>query len=104
MQDASWQNRIRMQCLSNSPTADSMDMEIDKMEGDYLAGKPVISYLRYNFAITEKDLNELNLDRIFTAADVKSLTDMSNASNRQLLYQVGWAASGSIKTENFDKF
>jgi len=104
MQDASWQNRVMMQWLSNSATADYMDMEIEKMDGDYLAGKPVISYLRYNFRITENDLNNLGFKRIFTAADVKSITDMSNASNRQLLYQIGWKASDTIKAEHFDRF
>ena len=104
MQDASWQNRVMMQWLSNSATADYMDMEIEKMDGDYLAGKPVISYLRYNFRMTENDLNNLGFKRIFTAADVKSLTDMSNSSNRQLLYQIGWKASDTIKAEHFDKF
>src|ERR1019366_7887011 len=104
MQDASWQNRVMMQWLSNSATADYMDMEIEKMDGDYLAGKPVISYLRYNFRMTENDLNNLGFKRIFTAADVKSLTDMSNSSNRQLLYQIGWKASDTIKAEHFVKF
>ena len=104
MQDASWQNRLIMQWLSNSPTADYMDMEIEKMDDDYLAGKPIISYLRYNFRITENDLNELGFTRIFTAADVKSITDMSNSANRQLLYQIGWKASEAIKREHFEKF
>ncbi|KAA9041259.1 patatin [Ginsengibacter hankyongi] len=104
MQDASWQNRLMMQWLSNSPTADYMDMEIEKMDDDYLAGKPIISYLRYNFRITENDLNELGFTRIFTAADVKSITDMSNSANRQLLYQIGWKASYAIKPEHFEKF
>jgi patatin-like phospholipase/acyl hydrolase len=104
MQDASWQNRLIMQWLSNSPTADYMDMEIEKMDGDYLAGKPLISYLRYNFMITENDLNALGFKRTFTAADVKSITDMSNSENRQLLYQIGWKASDTIKPEHFDKF
>ncbi len=104
MQDASWQNRVMMQWLSNSPTADYLDMEIEKMDDDYLAGKPIISYLRYNFKITENDLNALGFTRIFTAADVKSITDMSNASNRQLLYQIGWKASDTMKPEHFDKF
>ena len=104
MQDASWQNRVMMQWLSNSPTADYMDMEIEKMDGDYLAGKPVLSYLRYNFRITEDDLNALDFKRTFTATDVKSITDMSNSSNRQLLYQIGWKASETIKPEHFDKF
>ena len=49
MQDASWQNRVMLQWISQSPTADYMDMEIGDMDGDFLAGKPLISYLRYNF-------------------------------------------------------
>ena len=104
MQDASWQNRVMLQWLSQSPTADYMDMEIEKMDGDLLAGVPLISYLRYNFCITEKDLNALGLERAFSAADAKSISDMSNASNRQLLYQIGCKASGTIKPEHFSKF
>ncbi|MEO8765962.1 MAG: patatin-like phospholipase family protein [Ginsengibacter sp.] len=102
MQDASWQNRVLLQWLSQSPTADYLDMEIEKMDGDLLAGKPLISYLRYNFCITEQDLNGLGLNRKFTAADVKSLTDMSIAENRQLLYQIGERASVSIRPEHFN--
>jgi hypothetical protein len=81
-----------------------MDMEIENMDGDLLGSKPLISYLRYNLRITEKDLNELGFKRIFTDADVKSITDMSNANNRQLLYEIGAKASVSIKPEHFSMF
>ena len=104
MQDASWQNRVMLQWLSQSPTADCMDMEIGDMDGDLLAGKPLISYLRYNFCITENDLNDLGFTKTFTADDVKSITDMSNAGNRQLLYQIGCKACNMIKPEHFEKF
>jgi patatin-like phospholipase/acyl hydrolase len=104
MQDASWQNRVMLQWLSQSPTADYMDMEIGDMDGDLLCGKPLISYLRYNFCITENDLNALGFQKKFTAADVKSITDMSNAGNRQLLYQIGCKACYKMKPELFDKF
>jgi patatin-like phospholipase/acyl hydrolase len=104
MQDASWQNRVMLQWLSQSPTADYMDMEIGNMDGDLLGGKPLISYLRYNFCISENDLNNLGFKKTFTAADVKSITDMSNAGNRELLYQIGCKACNAIKREHFDKF
>jgi len=104
MQDASWQNRVMLQWISQSPTADYMDMEIGDMDGDLLGSKPLISYLRYNFRITENDLNGLGFKKIFTAADAKSLTDMSNAANRQLLYQIGAKASSTIQPEHFEKF
>ena len=104
MQDASWQNRVMLQWLSQSPTPDYMDMEIGDMDGDLLAGKPLISYLHYNFCITENGLNNLGFKKVFTTNDVKSLTDMSNSNNRELLYQIGCKASDTIKLEHFEKF
>ncbi|MGE5106545.1 MAG: patatin-like phospholipase family protein [Sphingobacteriales bacterium] len=104
MQDASWQNRLLLQWLSQSPTADTMDMEIGKLDGDYLSGSPLLSYLRYNFAITDKNLNALGFNRTFTEADASSIADMSKASNKNLLYEIGFKASATIKSEHFDKF
>lgn len=93
MQDASWQNQIVLQWLSNSKTAFYIDGEIEKLDGDLLGGKPLINYLRYNFPITENTLNGLGLGRAFTEEDVKDLIEMSNAKNRHLLYQIGEAAA-----------
>jgi patatin-like phospholipase/acyl hydrolase len=103
MQDASWQNRVILQWLSQSPTADYMDMEMGNMDGDLLSGKALLSYLRYNFAITKDNLNALGLNKTFTDADVKSIADMSNAHNRELLYQIGCKAADSIKEEHFSR-
>jgi uncharacterized protein len=101
MQDASWQNQIMLQWLSNSPTAVTIDREIGKLEGDLIAGKPMIKYLRYNFPITENDLNGLNLGKVFKPEDVLSLIEMSNSQNKELLYDIGFAASDAIKKEHF---
>lgn len=102
MQDASWQNQIVLQWLSNSPTAHRIDMEIEDLKGDLIAGKPLIKYLRYNFPITENDLNGLGLEKNFSDEDVKSLIEMSNAGNREVLYKIGLAASDKIKLEHID--
>ena len=104
MQDASWQNRVMLQWISRSPTADYMDMEIEDMKEDLLSGTPLISYLRYNFQITADDLNKLGFKKTFTDVDVKSIVDMSNATNRQLLYEIGSKASYTIKPEHFSNF
>ncbi|HUZ57787.1 MAG TPA: patatin-like phospholipase family protein [Hanamia sp.] len=104
MQDASWQNQAMLQWLSDSPTADYLDMEMGNMDGDLLSGLPLISYLRYNFCISEKNLNDLGFQKKFTDIDVKSINDMSNSGNRQLLYQIGYKSSGTVKPEHFDKF
>ncbi|WP_373496996.1 patatin-like phospholipase family protein [Aquiflexum sp.] len=101
MQDASWQNQIVLQWLSNSPTAHSIDMEIDKLDGDYLAGKPMLKYLRYNFPITVEELNKLGLEKTFTEKEVESLVEMSNAENREELYKIGEAASSIVLNSHF---
>jgi len=102
MQDASWQNQIMLQWLSNSPTAHFIDMEIESLRDDYIADKPLIKYLRYNFPITVNDLNHLNLGREFNEKDVASLIEMSNSENRELLYQIGVAASDKVEIGHFE--
>jgi len=105
MQDASWQNQVLLQWISKSPTADSLDGEIEDLKDDLLGSNPLISYLRYNFCITCNNLNTLKAeDKIYCDDDVKSLTDMSRASNRELLYQIGAKAAAAIKPEHFEKF
>jgi len=101
MQDASWQNQAMLQWLSDSPTAHTIDMETGNLKGDHIGGKPQLKYLRYNFPITENDLNGLGLGRSFNQQDVASIIEMSNAGNRELLYQIGTAASASVLPEHF---
>ena len=103
MQDASWQNQIMLQWLSDSPTANYIDMEIEYLKDDYIGNQPQLKYLRYNFPITENDLNSLQIKgKSFTDKDVASLIEMSNAQNRELLYEIGKVAGErEIKEEHF---
>ena len=102
MQDASWQNQIVLQWLSNSPTAQTIDMEIGDLKGDNIGGKSHIKYLRYNFPITKKNLDDLNLGRAFNEKDVASIIEMSNAGNRELLYKIGTAAAVKVDKNHFN--
>jgi len=105
MQDASWQNQVLLQWISKSPTADRLDMEIEDLKDDLLGSTPLISYLRYNFCINCDNLNTLKAeDKTYCDEDVKSLTDMSKAANREFLYRIGCKAADTIKTEHFEKF
>jgi len=104
MQDASWQNRVILQWLSRSPTAEVMDREIGDMTDDMISGTPLLSYLRYNFAITKDNLNGLGLQREFDDHDVISIADMAKAKNKELLYEIGYNASSVIKSEHFGGF
>jgi len=102
MQDASWQNQIMLQWLSNSPTANYIDMEIESLRDDFIGGRPLIKYLRYNLPITENDLNGLGLGKTYSEKDVENLIEMSNAENRQELYKIGEAASSSVLKSHFE--
>ena len=104
MQDASWQNRIMLQWLSQSATAEVMDSEIGNMDGDILSGKALLSYLRYNFKITVENLNALGFDRTFDDDDAASIADMAKPANKEILYEIGYKASSAIKPEHFSKF
>lgn len=101
MQDASWQNQILLQWLSNSPTAHYIDMEIESLRDDFIGGKPLLKYLRYNFPITENDLNGLGLGKTYSEKDVVSLIEMSNSENRQELFKIGKAAASSVLKSHF---
>lgn len=100
MQDANWENQLLLQWMSSSKTAARIDGEVSDLSGDLLSGKALIKYLRYNFEITENDLNGLNLGRNFGSKDVKDLIEMSNAHNRELLYQIGAADAKRIATDD----
>lgn len=72
------------------------------VSGNLLAGKPLISYLRYNQPLTENDLHGLGLDVPVTPELVESLAEMSNAKNRHLLYEIGQkAAEREIQAGHF---
>ena len=89
MQDSSWQNQIMLQWLSKSPTAKTIDLEMGDLKEDCLYEKPLLNYLRFNICLSENSLNGLGLKRDFTLRDATSLAEMSNASNRYVLYDIG---------------
>jgi patatin-like phospholipase/acyl hydrolase len=93
MQDASWQNQIVLQWLSNSPTAKKIDSEIGNLEGDLISTKPILNYYRFNVCISEENLNSFGFDRTFDAHDVENIAEMSNSENRYLLYDIGKKAA-----------
>lgn len=105
MQDASWQNQIVLQWLSNSSTRWEIDSEIGSMEEDLLVnettGKGFISYLRYNSWLDSKSLKEL-MGKDYTEKEVESLVEMSNADSRFELFDIGFEAAK--KEDNVNHF
>jgi patatin-like phospholipase/acyl hydrolase len=89
--DASQQNQLLLQWMSRSPTAGQIDLEVGDLNQDLLAGQPLLHYLRYNIPLEQEALRQLG----FTMAEeaVSGLRDMSDATHRHLLAQIGQAAA-----------
>lgn len=105
MQDASWHNQAILQWLSKSPTAWEIDGEIGDLQDDLLGadanGKGVLSYLRYNMWIDEKNLGDI-MKRPYTKQEIDGLTEMSNAASRFELNKIGKAgAEVQVKATHF---
>lgn len=96
MQDASWQNQMLMQWLSNSPTAWEIDQEIGKLDTDSMGsskkGKGLISYLRYNIWLDATTIGPL-MNKQYSPKEIDGLVEMSNAASRFELYDIGAKAA-----------
>jgi hypothetical protein len=107
MQDASFLNETMLQWMSKSPTARSINGEIGNLSDDVLTADPdgsgLVSYLRYNFEMTQNNLNRI-MKKQYTPDEVAYLVEMSHADNRYVLYEIGSnAAAEQIRPEHFDK-
>lgn len=89
MRDASLQGHLLLQYLSDSPTRTVIDSEIGDMKHDLLGGNAHLHYLRYNVRMETNELNELGVPD----ADLKKLTEMSDAGNREILAEIGATAA-----------
>ena len=96
MQDASWQNQMLMQWLSNSPTAGEIDQEIGKLDTDSMGsskkGKGLINYLRYNIWLDATTIGPL-MNKQYSPKEIDGLVEMSNAASRFELYDIGAKAA-----------
>jgi hypothetical protein len=104
MQDASWQNQLILQWLSNSPTAYVIDGEIGNLGNDLIGREKndaYLSYLRYNMWIDNETLSPLT-GKQYSQKDLDNLTEMSNADSRFELHDIGVkAAAKEISKEHF---
>ena len=92
MRDASELNQTLLQWMSQSPTAHSIDQQIDTMKKDQLGNRPLLSYLRYNVEIEKSSLEAIGLK--YTEKEVESLKNMSNVKNISQLDKIGTSFRG----------
>lgn len=100
MYDASLQNQLLLQFLSNTNTRCEIDSEIGDLSSDLLTEKPLLTYLRYNTFLDENGMNELGLTELIPK--LNSLRDMSAGRNSADLAKTGEkAAEKHVKAHHF---
>ena len=101
MVDADALNRTLLQAISASKTAETIDSEIGDLGNDMLAGRPLLSYLRYNVELDSTWLRD-NLSYSADAELVIRLRKMDNAKSVGMLAEVGrHAAAKQILSDHF---
>jgi uncharacterized protein len=96
MQDASWQNQIMLQWMSNSPNAWEIDGEMGTLSGDLLApgddGNGLLTYMRYNTILAAQEL-ETTMGKKYSAEKIATLNQMDHAENCPELLEISSAAA-----------
>jgi uncharacterized protein len=97
---ASLQETI-LQWLSSSPTACEIDREVGNLGKDLLAGKPLLTYLRYNVDLREESVKKLD-QNLIDSEMIESLSAMDAPENMKILHSLGvLAADLKIKGSDF---
>ena len=114
MEDAQYFNQMLLQAMSDSPTARFIDLEVGNLSNDFLFGKKMLSYFRYNVNLDNRTPAEkkraadghkfFKLDEYgfqFSEDQLTSLRQMDRAENRFTLADIGKAASIEVLPEHF---
>jgi len=102
MKDSCELNETIMQWISRSPTARNIDRQIGSLSEDDFAGKPLVSYLRYNIELEQASLEQVGLR--YGAKDVEKLKNMSETKNISELDRIGSvAAEKQVLEEHFPR-
>ena len=89
-----------MQWMSSSPTARTIDREIGDLRDDLLASSPLLTYLRYDLALTADAISPLKPD--LRQKEIESLSAMDEPANLEMLKELGeLAASRQVHDEDF---
>jgi predicted acylesterase/phospholipase RssA len=89
-----------LQWLSTSQTARVIDSEVEDLRHDLIAPAPLISYLRYNVALTKASLAQIGME--FDDEKVEGLSAMDDPGNMKTLQEIGAkAAKRQLRAEDF---
>jgi len=103
--DCDWQNQAILQLISKCPDCWEMDAEMGNLKDENVLSQKLLTYVRYN-AIFERDWLKSNAGMELSPKQVKSLAEIDNIGNLELLAKVGeQTAERQIKAKHFpDKF
>jgi uncharacterized protein len=89
-----------LQWMSTSQTARVIDSELDDLRHDLIAPAPLISYLRYNVALTKAALSQIGME--FDDEKIEGLSAMDDPGNMKILQEIGAkAAKRQLRAEDF---
>ena len=100
MDDCATLMETLLQWLSSSQTARMIDRELDDLRHDLIAPAPLITYLRYNVALTKATLAEIGME--FEDGKIEGLSAMDDPLNMKTLHEIGVnAAKQQVRDEDF---
>lgn len=100
MDDCAELVELLLQWMSNSRTARVIDRELGDLRGDLIAPEPLLTYLRYNIALTKDTLTELGMS--FADEKIEGLSAMDDPDNMETLHEIGVkAAKQQVRSRDF---
>lgn len=100
MDDCAELVELLLQWMSSSPTARVIDREMGDLRGDLIAPAPVLTYLRYNVALTQDALAELGVS--LAEEKLEGLSAMDDPGNMEALQEIGVkAAERQVRAADF---
>lgn len=100
MDDCAELVELLLQWMSASATARVIDRELGDLRDDVIAPAPLMTYLRYNVALTKEVLAQLGMT--FADEKIETLSAMDAPDNMKTLQEIGAkAAKHQLRSENF---
>ena len=91
MDDVAALQEVVLQWMSASPTARKIDSEVGMLEGDFIGGKPLLSYVRYDVDLRPAAVQDLLGDEAKTI-EIENLSAMDAPENMDALHRLGIVA------------
>ena len=101
MDDCGSLQEMLLQWMSACPTSRHLDREIGDLCDEFLGGKPLLTYLRYNVDLRKENVQKLAPD-VTDPETIQSLSAMDAPENMEILHRLGKrAAEQDVRAGDF---